>query len=331
MHNYFVSLLIELLRERGIQSPELFKETGLTVESIGATSGLPAELLDRVFSRAIELADDPQLGVILGSRINIVSQGIFGYALMSSATSHDSIKLLIRYSRALVPSLRLSFDILGGRASIRAEGENIPSFLAQFYIELVFSAIVFNGHLLLADAGVNAVGLNLDYRPEGDVSIWYKTFGSDVNFNESNCSLYFDEAALNVPITTANPIAGDIFRRECDRLILRSKFGGSVHERVQQCLLRSGSEFPTSAEVARVLNMSQSTLQRRLKCEGWRFQQVLDEVRHKLASEYLKSTNLPVSEISVLLGFSDAPNFRRSFRRWSGMTPLDFRNACVRK
>ena len=85
MHNYFVSLLIELLRERGIQSPELFKETGLTVESIGATSGLPAELLDRVFSRAIELADDPQLGVILGSRINIVSQGIFCLLYTSDA------------------------------------------------------------------------------------------------------------------------------------------------------------------------------------------------------------------------------------------------------
>jgi AraC-like DNA-binding protein len=326
MHAYFIALLIEFLGERGFQSSELFHETGLSEESIKLPGGLPADQLDSLFARAIELVGDPQLGLTLGGRINIISQGIFGYALMSSATSHDSIKLLIRYSRALVPSLRLSFGITDGRAWIRAEGENIPRALARFYIELVFAAIVYNGHILLAHGKPNTVKVNLDYWPEGDVSVWHSTFGSDVNFDAIDCSLSFAEASLATPITTANPIAGDIFRRECDRLISRSQFGGSVHERVQQCLLQSGSEFSVAEVVARKLNMSESTLQRRLKQEGWRFQQLLDEVRHTLAREYLEATNLPVAEISLLLGFSDAPNFRRSFRRWSGTTPQGFRD-----
>jgi AraC-like DNA-binding protein len=122
-------------------------------------------------------------------------------------------------------------------------------------------------------------------------------------------------------------VAQDIFRRECDRLsALDSRFG-RVSERVQQVLLRSGSEFPTAATVALQLHMSESTLQRRLALEGCRYQQLLDQVRYRLAKEYLVGTILPVAEIASLLGFSDTTNFRRAFKRWSDTTPSDFRGA----
>jgi AraC-like DNA-binding protein len=94
---------------------------------------------------------------------------------------------------------------------------------------------------------------------------------------------------------------------------------------VQQVLLQSGSEFPTSAAVARQLHMSESTLQRRLANEGCRYQQLLDQVRYRLAREYLRGTTLPVAEIACLLGFSDAANFRRAFRRWADTTPAAMR------
>lgn len=325
MHDYFISLLISFLSERGFGSSNLFRGTDLTAESIKLPGGLPADSLNKVFSRALELTNDPQLGAILGSRINIISQGIFGYAIMTSSTRHDSLKLLIRYSRSLVPSLRVSFDISDGRAWIRARGENIPKALANLYVELVFFTIVYSGHILVGHSSLNKPRLDLDYEPEGDLSIWYTAFGSDLNFNSNECSLSFPETSLSTPISTANPIARDIFLRECDRLVSPRKFGGTVHERVKQCLLRSGSEFPAADIIAQQLNMSESTMQRKLKHEGWRFQQLLDEVRLTLAREYLNSTNLSVLEISLLLGFSDGPNFRRSFKRWTGMTPQEFR------
>ena len=74
--------------------------------------------------------------------------------------------------------------------------------------------------------------------------------------------------------------------------------------------------------------MSESTLQRHLAKEGVRYQQMLDQVRYRLAREYLQGTTLPVAEIASLTGFSDAANFRRSFRRWSGTTPSAFRGEC---
>ena len=77
--------------------------------------------------------------------------------------------------------------------------------------------------------------------------------------------------------------------------------------------------------MAAYLHMSESTLQRRLAKEGTRYQRLLDQVRYTLAREYLQQTALPVAEIGLLLGYSDAANFRRSFKRWSGITPSQLR------
>jgi len=100
---------------------------------------------------------------------------------------------------------------------------------------------------------------------------------------------------------------------------------GLVSERVKQILISTRLDFPSSASIADKLHMSESTLQRRLAKEGCRFQELLDQVRYRLALEYLQSTHLPVTEIAILLGYSSAANFRRSFRRWSGITPMEVR------
>jgi AraC-like DNA-binding protein len=73
--------------------------------------------------------------------------------------------------------------------------------------------------------------------------------------------------------------------------------------------------------------MSESTLQRRLAGEGVRYQSLLDQVRYKLAVEYLQKTRLPISEIALLLGYSNPANFRRTFKRWSGYRPSQLRQS----
>ena len=67
------------------------------------------------------------------------------------------------------------------------------------------------------------------------------------------------------------------------------------------------------------------TLRRRLTEENTSFQEVRDEVRFGLATEYLAATPLPLQEISTLLGYSDPGNFTHAFKRWAGKSPSDFR------
>jgi AraC-like DNA-binding protein len=77
--------------------------------------------------------------------------------------------------------------------------------------------------------------------------------------------------------------------------------------------------------VAEKLGLSRQTLYRQLKAEGVTFEDVLDELRHKLALHFLAGKKVSVNETAYLVGFSDPAAFSRAFKRWTGMNPRDAR------
>jgi AraC-like DNA-binding protein len=101
------------------------------------------------------------------------------------------------------------------------------------------------------------------------------------------------------------------------RLTHSKSFRGHV-EQILIRILHTGEA--TIGQVANELGLSRQTLFRKLKAEGVTFQQVLEELRHKLALEYL-SNQKTSTEVAYLLGFSDQAAFSRAFKRWTGSRP----------
>lgn len=324
MHSYYVSTLLQVLEPSGVTAAELLRDTALAGQDLSAPFTLDAEQLDAICLRALALSGDDQLGLKFGGRISIASQGIFGYALMTSATIGDALNLLVRYNRVILPSITIGLQHGERELQLSVEAAHLPPTLQRYYTELLYAAIVNSGRILL-DGRMVGIRWQLGFAPPADVMHYKLYLGENLEFNCARSAMFLANEDLSAPISTANPVARDIFRRECDRLISRESGGGKVSAQVQQILLQAGSEFPTGAAVAAQLHMSESTLQRHLAKEGVRYQQLLDQVRYRLAGEYLQGTTLPVVEIASLLGFSDAANFRRSFKRWSGTTPIAFR------
>jgi AraC-like DNA-binding protein len=328
MHSYYISTLLQVLDSHGVSRAQLLRNTGIEEADPQASLSLTAAQLDIACSNALELSGDYQLGLKFGSQISIASQGIFGYALMTSATIGDALKLLVRYNRVILPSIGIELQHHETELELWVNAGHLPLTLQRFYTEVLYAAIINSGSILLGRQTA-IIKLQLGYSAPQDLSPYQAIFGPDLRFSSMRSAMFFDHSSLSAAISTSNPVARDIFRRECDRLVSRGSQGGMVSGRVQQVLLQAGSEFPTSANVARQLHMSESTLQRHLAKEGTKFQLLLDDVRYRLAKEYLQGTDLPIAEIGCLLGFSDAANFRKSFRRWSGTTPSDIRMLCA--
>ena len=81
------------------------------------------------------------------------------------------------------------------------------------------------------------------------------------------------------------------------------------------------------AAVAKVMGMSERVLQSHLQAEDTSYQQLLDGLRSDLARRYLRSSELPLLEVAMLLGYGDAAAFHRAFKRWTGETPGRYRRA----
>ena len=82
---------------------------------------------------------------------------------------------------------------------------------------------------------------------------------------------------------------------------------------------------PSLEHAAKALGTSVRTLQRRLKSEGTTFAALLEELRRELASGLVRSKDLAIYEVAYLLGYSEPSTFYRAFRRWHGVSPLEYR------
>ena len=77
--------------------------------------------------------------------------------------------------------------------------------------------------------------------------------------------------------------------------------------------------------LAEALHMSARTMHRKLTDEGQNFRNLLVEVRRNLAELYIMDNSLTLTEISMLLGFSEPSSFSRAFKSWTGSAPSEIR------
>ncbi len=106
----------------------------------------------------------------------------------------------------------------------------------------------------------------------------------------------------------------------------------NLSARIRERLIDLLPTGTTSQEkIANDLHMNIRTLQRRLRCEGTRYKYLLDEVRRELAIAYARENRFSINQIAYLVGFSEPTNFTRAFRRWTGLSPKDYRRRALKR
>ena len=145
-------------------------------------------------------------------------------------------------------------------------------------------------------------------------------FGSDMN------ALRINEAVMSsFQFSTSPRYVSAVMRDHAEVLLQRLERSQSTRDRVETLLtpmLRTGDV--SMSGIAGTLCCSRQTLFRKLKLEGVTFEQVLDELRHKLALNYLEANKASVKETARLVGYSDPAAFSRAFKRWTGSSPRTY-------
>jgi AraC-like DNA-binding protein len=158
----------------------------------------------------------------------------------------------------------------------------------------------------------------------------FKTFfGVEVEFGADVDEIIFSPSAAPLPLVGRDSYLNHLLRRYAEEALAsrpreRANLRSSVERIVPQLLPHGRAR---AAEVARQLGMSCRTLSRKLSDEGVTFAQILDQLRTALANRYLSHRELPVSEIAWLLGYREVSSLTHAFRRWTGMTPKQFRSS----
>ena len=138
-------------------------------------------------------------------------------------------------------------------------------------------------------------------------------------------TLTFDRYELIQPLTGACPELAQVNDNIANQYLARLDRNDVVTGVTQKIIELLPSGDCSREKVAEALCMSPATLQVRLAKRGNSFLQLMDDTRRELACDYMRQRTRSVTEITFLLGFTSTSNFARAFKRWTGISPTQFR------
>jgi AraC-like DNA-binding protein len=148
-----------------------------------------------------------------------------------------------------------------------------------------------------------------------------------VRFGQKDNSMTLDMRMGNLPVRMANPALLEHFEKYAQDFIAQMERNDATTQAVTKIILsRLDDESLTIEKVSQEMSISVRTLQKRLEGEGVVFSDLLREIRQRLAKKYLRE-NYSVEQITYLLGFSEPSVFRKSFKKWLGVTPKEYRES----
>lgn len=284
---------------------------------------IPIETLHELLRGAILITHDEDLGLKAARELEMGSLGALEYAAASALTVRDALDVIARYMHLVNDALKFSFEDKGdGHTVIKLESAlALPRAAEDFEVGAFYQATL---HRFSDDMAPTQVYL----RHAGSDSPEYaETFpNAQVRFGAPFTGYVFETAYLARSLPAGDPKLHELIRRHADQLLASLPKVETFTERVRAQLvgeLRSGD--PTAPAIARKLGVSTRTLTRKLEAEGHSFKDLLEELREGLAIRYTTSSELLLSEVALLLGFSSAAAFNRAFKRWTGLSPIEYR------
>ena len=279
------------------------------------------------YRNVLELTGDPTIGLKMGECYAVQVYGLFGYAMLSAATFRHSLSLARHFGRLTFSIFNFDFGVKGRQAWFSLmEPPPIERELISFYLDRDIAAAKAHFSEIL-NKPFEIKGLHLTHSGHGQQQSYREYFNCDVTFSDKTNKLIFDSNLLDRALPQSDPESSRYLQQQCHMLIAKMTNQSHFIDDVRMLILGRPGFYPDIDFVAEKLNMSIRTLRRRLKEEGSTYRELLDEVRFGLAREYLGQTQLQMEEISSLLGYTESGNFSHAFRRWSGMSPRDWRSA----
>ncbi len=310
----------------GYGTDECLQGTGILLSQLNdieARMSLQQELA--FYRNMLTLSGDPAIGLKLGEPFVPQRYGLFGYALLSAATFRHALTLTQNFGRLTFSFYSLKFGVSGKQAWFSlSEPPPFEQDLLAVYLDRDMSAGKVDFSEILGSPFLPAE-THLTHDGHGRPQIYRDHFGGTVHFGADVGKFVFDSSILDKPLPQSDPATSLHFQQQCQILMAKLATHSHFVDHVRMLIISRPGFFPDIDYVAEKLKMSSRTLRRRLKEEGSSYRQILDEIRFELAREYLANTNLPIDEISVLLGYTEPGNFCHAFRRWEGLPPSNWR------
>lgn len=325
----WINAIRKTLIARGVDADALMERAGLDAGAIGDPNArYPVAATTRLWELAVEATDDPALGLEVSRQVNPTTFHALGYALAASATLAEAFSRLVRYFRLVTDAADLSFEATPSGYRFQMDVEGVEPRPAYESMDAFITVNVRMCRRLYGDE-LNPTRIRLQRPAPVDPAPWHAALRAPIEFGAAVNTLEYPREPFETPLETANPELARLNEQAIAAYLARyqqAHMSNRVHAAIID-LLPNGA--PTQAQIAARLHMSTRNLQRKLAAEDTSYQALLDRTRRELARDYLRDARYSIDEVTYLLGFSEASSFARAFKRWTGVSPSEFRETAA--
>lgn len=313
--------MVRTASARGVDVADLLRSAGLTLEALeDPDARLEAPTVLALWNALRERTGDPALQLAAPSTLPWGAYRIIDYLVAASTTVGDGVRRFAQYFGLIADSLVLELGEGPDQHSVTlstVDGGPVP----PVYVDYVFAALVSRIRMRICPT-IRLRSVEMRRPAPAVIAPYHEVFRTTVRFGAGVDRLTFGTADWSEPTQNGDAALAELLEAHARVLAQRTPraaigFTDDVRRAIVATLTKGG----TAQQVARALNVSVRSLQRKLVEHDTTFRELSEAVRGELASGYLTNPRVSISEVAVLLGFSEQSAFNRAFRRWTGETP----------
>jgi len=333
MPNVSVSLLklvCATASKKGIEIQTLLDRIDLKEEILhNPENYIPCSLLGKAMHEATLLTNDPNFSLDNGQNFEPGDLSVVGYLIANAPTLRRAYEMKLRYKRLIGEGIFWTIEEDNQFLNIYLDTHPELEEYKRYSLDSCMATLVAFKRRLLGKQ-VNPIAVHFEHAKPGNTSGYDKFFNCRIFFNAERTKIIYPVSVLDEKILHSNPGLFEMFKNYADDFLDNISEEKSISRKVMRLLMDYVPQNRATLEnVADNLAIGGRTLQRKLKDEGQTFNEILKDVRKELASRHLQNSQLSISEISYLLGFSEPSIFHRSFKKWTGVTPKDYRRGIL--
>lgn len=327
-------MLRRLLEAYGLNAVGIARDAGVDLAAVPAPGErIEVDKVDAMLRVAIPLIHDPAFGLHAARCWHPSELGVLGHAWLSSSTLRTGLERVMRYSRLV--GERGATEIEDTRQGLKVRfGANrgnpaaVP--VAAVFVDIAMAILL---DLCRANAGatLQPVSATLRRRKPDSADAYGSFFGCRVQFAAEENTFVLSARDADRPLPSANRQLAAVFDRMLAEEVARLDKSDVVSRCRAAVLEHLSSGEGTEQDAAKLLHMSSRTLQRKLAEANTTYLQLVDDTRKDLALRYIEDPRRSATDITFSLGFSQPSAFTRAFKRWTGLSPSEYRTRTARR
>ncbi|WP_210394611.1 AraC family transcriptional regulator ligand-binding domain-containing protein [Motiliproteus sediminis] len=305
----------------------LLGRIGISADAIKpAGARIPAALFSALLQELAQITDNPRIALRTGEVTQPRMLGSVGFLISTAPTLGDALQRLNDYLPLLIDGVHLSLNRDDQGATLALDLENDDDrLLAEWLL-----ACLHNWPRWLIGKQMPLLRVELAFAQPADPALHEQFFAAEVQYEAARNQLRFNAAILDQPCLDANDELHRHHQQFADQLLSSAGRDGALVAQVKSLIrnqIAEGNAQIGRQQVARELNLSLRTLQRKLDQHGTHFQALYDQTRRDLALQMLHRGDRSFGEIGFQLGFSGLSAFQKAFKRWTGQSPGRYRDS----